>query len=353
MDPTTTIVRRDLSMTYAEFHAAVNRSRFIGLRVLPPLAVSQESANFQRIDCEQMQHGVEDTRRQPDGTYRRDEGRWKEDSYSLQEHGVEERIDYGKVERWGDLIRFEDLARVRAINRMLTRFEYDIAQSVFNTTTWASYKTNVDVVANGSSGEKWTVKASADPIIDIDLASDATKSQCGVRANALVASYKAYRAMLRTDRIESLLKQDGVQILINALSGIVPDTMAVEQASSSLLQVLQLEKILVGDAAYNSADKGQSPTFSNFWSETLAMVCRIEDDGFNGDLEMPRPHIGRTLFSTKNSEPVPGMAMGGEDSLIFEEYEDNPSRGKFLRPRNKRGLKMMQVESGHLLTNVT
>jgi len=83
------------------------------------------------------------------------------------------------------------------------------------------------------------------------------------------------------------------------------------------------------------------------------MVCRIENDGFEGDLSMARPHIGRTLFCTKNSEPLPGDMMAGEDSLIFEEYEHNESRGKYIRPRNKRGIKIMHPEAGHLITAVT
>lgn len=354
MDPTTTITRRDLSLTYAEFSQEVQRSKYIGLKVLPPLSVNLEAAQFQRIDTEHTETALEDTRRQPDGTYRRDEGRWTQDSYQTTEHGVEERVDYGKVEKWGDMIRIESIATHRAVWRLLRRLEYDIAQAVFNTSTWTGSALTSAVTGIGSSGNaSWTTKATADPVAHIDFASGKVKENCGVRANKAVMSYKAYLAMLRTERIEGLLKYDGVQILVNAMAGVVPDSMAVQQVSSSLLNVLQLEEIIVGDAAYNSADKGQAPTFSDFWNTTQCMVCRIEDDGFEGDLEMPRPHIGRTLFSTKNGEPLPGDSLAGEDSLIMEEYEDNASRGKFIRPRNKRGIKIMHKEAGHLLTAVT
>lgn len=355
MDPTTTITRRDLSLTYAEFSQEVQRSKYIGLKVLPPLSVSQEAAEFQRLNTEHVDNRMEDTRRQADGTYPRDEGNFTEDSYQTTEHGVEERIDYAKVERWGDLIRIENIARNRAIWRMLRRLEYDIAQAAFSTATWTGSSLTTAVTAIGSSGNvAWTTKGSADPVAHIDFASAKVKASCGVRANKAVMSYKAYLAMLRTDRIEGLLKYDGVQILVNAMAGIVPDSMAVQQVSSSLLNVLQLEEIIVGDAAYNSADKGQTtPTFTDFWNTTRCMVCRIEDDGFEGDLQMPRPHIGRTLFCTKSGEPLPGDSMAGEDSLIIEEYEHNESRGKYIRPRNKRGIKIMHAEAGHLLTAVT
>jgi|GEM_PF-941092 len=345
MDTTTNITRRDLSLTYAEFSSRVMASGYIGLRVLPPLGVTQENAKFQRLDVEHIEHNIEDTRRNLDGTYRRDEGRFTEDDYNTVEHGVEERVDYGKVERWGDLIRVEAIARERAIWRMLRRLEYDIAHACFRAAVWSGKST--------ATGGAWSTAASGTPIADIDSASDSVKSQCGYRATHAVMSYTAYRAMLRTDAVTGVLKYDGVQILLNALQG-AQDIGAVRQVTSGLLELLQLQEILVGDAAYNSKPKGNtSPSFTDFWDTTLCLVCRIEDDGWTGDLEMPRPHIGRTLFCTKNNYPLPGSDMAGEDSLIFDEYEDEKTRGKFLRPRNKRGIKMIHKEAGHLVTAVT
>lgn len=346
MDPTSLIERRDLSLTYAEFSSRLQASNYIGLRVLPPLAVPQENSNFQRLNVEHVEHGVEDTRRNVDGTYRRDEGRFTTDSYNTVEHGVEERVDYGKVERWGDIVRVEDIARERAIWRMLRRMEYDISQAVFRSAVWSGKTT-------ASENGAWTTTGSGTPIVDIDAASDSVKSQCGYRPTAAVMSFKAYRAMLRTDEVEGLLKYDGVQILLNAMSGNSGDLSAVRQVTAGLLDLLQLQEILVGDASYNATAKGGTASFTDFWDTTLCLVCRIEDDGFTGDLEMPRPHIGRTLFCTKDNYPLPGDSMAGEDSLVFDEYEDPRSRGKYIRPRNKRGIKLVHKECGHLITTVT
>ena len=130
MDPTTTITRRDLSLTYNEFSARVQRSGYAGLKVLPPLGVPQEATTFQRLNVKDNNRKPEDTRRREDGTYARDEGRFSADSYQTIEHGVEERVDYGKVEKWGDLVRIENIARERAIDRI---------RSEFGNQTWTAF----------------------------------------------------------------------------------------------------------------------------------------------------------------------------------------------------------------------
>jgi hypothetical protein len=83
------------------------------------------------------------------------------------------------------------------------------------------------------------------------------------------------------------------------------------------------------------------------------MVCHVNDDGMMGDLEAPVPNIGRTIFSTKNSEPLPGAEDTGEGSLLFDEYRDEPVRGSVFRPRNKRQVKILHEKAGHLLTGAS
>jgi hypothetical protein len=134
--PSTAITRFDLSIAYAEFNLLNNMKKFIGLKVLPALAVAQEASDFLKIKIASYLTAVEDTRRAPKASYARDDFEWTKDSYALDEHGVEEVVDDATVERYGDIVRAEQICSVRAINRVLQRLEYDIAAAVFNTTTW-------------------------------------------------------------------------------------------------------------------------------------------------------------------------------------------------------------------------
>ena len=85
----------------------------------------------------------------------------------------------------------------------------------------------------------------------------------------------------------------------------------------------------------------------------MAMLCVVHDDGLDGDLENPRPQVGRTIFTTKNDEPLPGSDDAGLGSLIMDEYREDQVRGSVIRPRNKRMVKILHPQAGHLLQGVT
>lgn len=345
--PSTAITRLDLSITYQEFNLLANRKKFIGLRVLPPLAVDQEGADFAKIVIASLLGKVEDTQRPPRSTYNRDSWEWTKDSYAVQEHGVEETVDDATVEKYGDVVRTEQIATMRAINRVLQRIEYDIAAAVFNTTTWTGSS------LTGAAGVNWNnaTQTNVDPLADIDAAHDKVNTNCGEDANTLVLTKKGFRSMIRTTRLESLLKYDASELLVALNSG--QNQSMVSEIVSGLKDLLQVDTILVGRGFKNTADKGQTPSLSRMWDDTMAMLCCVHDDGLSGDLESPTPQIGRTIFSTKHGEPLPGVDDAGLGSLIFDEYREESVRGSVIRPRNKRQVKILHPQAGFLITGVT
>jgi hypothetical protein len=228
---------------------------------------------------------------------------------------------------------------------VLQRLEYDIAAAVFNTTTWTGAALTTTV------GTAWTTVATADPIADVDAAHEKVSVGCGEDANTLVLTKKGFRAMIRTARLEGLLKYDASELLVALNTG--QNQSMVSEIVSGLKDLLQVERILVGRGFKNTADKGLPPSLSRVWDDTKAMLCVVHDDGIEGDLENPMPQIGRTIFSNKNDEPLPGANDAGLGSLIIEEYRENPVRGGVIRPRNKRQVKILHPQAGHLLQGVT
>lgn len=343
--PSTAVTRLDLSLTYQEFNIYANLQKFIGLKVLPPMGVELEAADFPKVALASLLTKIEDTERAPRAGYNRDSWEWTKDSYVCAEHGVEETVDDATVERYGDVVRVEQIAVMRAVNRILQRLEYDIAAAVFNTTTWTGSSLTTAV------GTAWTTKATADPIADIDAAHEKVSTGCGEDANTLVLTKKGFRSLIRTDRVEGLLKYDASELLVALSTG--QNQSMVSEIVSGLKELLQVQQILVGRGFKQTADKGQTASLSRMWDDTKAMLCVVHDDGIDGDLESPSPQIGRTIFSTKNGEPIPGSDDGGLGSLLFDEYREESVRGGIMRPRNKRGIKILHPQAGHLLTAVT
>ena len=62
--------------------------------------------------------------------------------------------------------------------------------------------------------------------------------------------------------------------------------------------------------------------------------------------------VAPPAFTTDDGSSLPG-ADDGESSLIVEEYREESRRGGIIRARNKRVVKILHAEAGHLLTAVT
>lgn len=346
--PSTAITRLDMSLTYQEFSLAANQRKFIGLQVLPPIGVAQEAADFPKIEVEALMSEPRDTARAPYGSYPRAGWNWTKDSYACQEHGVEEIADDAMVERYGDVVRIEQIAVARAVNRILQRLEYDIATAVFNTTTWTGASLTTGITTSWVAANKTT----ADPIADIDAAREKVISSCGMAPNTVVMTDKDFINCIRTDRVEGLLKYDAAELLM-ALQGRGGDMQVLNSAAQALAGLFQVEKVLIGQGMYNSSDEDITASFSRCWTTGYVMVCHSHDDGMSGDLEAAVPNIGRTIFSTKNSEPLPGSGDAGFGSLIFDEYREEQVRGSVFRPRNKRQVKILHAQAGHLLSGAS
>lgn len=332
--PSTTITRFDLSIAYNEFDLLMNRMGFIGHLVMPPVGVSQQSAEFLRVKVESLLGPIENTERAPRGAYSRGSFEWDKDSYSTKDHGVEEVIDERTVKMYGDEIKSEQIHRDRAIHRMAQAYENEVASTVFNTSTWTGEKLTTTAIKG------WNDRENADPIGDIDNACDRVRDGIGMDPIALIVPKQALRYMLRTERVENLLKHNGITS---------PEQIG-QMTLGTLAELLRIDSILVAEGFKNVADKGQSKSFARLWNPTMAMVARIALPG-DSDLESTSPCLGRTIMWTEENAGLPGAE---DDTLPFivEEYSEDFRRGSVIRVRADYQVKLLHKEAGHLITGV-
>ena len=313
---------------YSEFSLIANQRKYIGLRVLPAVGVARQSSSFLKVTVESVLGKVEDTKRAPGATYKRGEFEWTTDNYSTDDHGVEEPLDDRTLNMYGSEIRLERIRSMRAVNRVLQRFEQDVADAVFDTAVWTG------AALTTALGTPWSTAATATPITDIDNAIEKVKASSGMVPNALVLSDLAHRRAKRTAQVQDLLKYSGRDD---------PKNFA-----DALAELFDIDRIIVGRGFKNTADLGQDATFARFWDTTMAMVCHVND---SMDLEDPDPTIGRTIMFTDENAAIPG-GDDGAINVIVEEYREEKIRGSVLRARNDRQVKILHPEAGHLLTGI-
>ena len=337
MQPTTAIARFDLSISYEEFSLRANRKGYAGLKVLPAIGVMFQQASFLRVRIASVLGPVEDTHRNPDGSYKRSDFEWIQDSYLTEEHGVEETLDDAMLKIYPE-IKAEQIKVERAINRVLQSYEQEVAAAVFNTSTWTGAALTLAAgIVGGSGALPWSGKSSAIPIQDIDGAIELVKSNCGAKPNALVLTDYALRKLKRTDQIENLLKYSG------------KDDPKDLGSLTGLAELFGLEKIIVADGFYNARSEGTTPVLTRLWDRTMAMVCHISD---TQDIEDPEPRIGNTILFSEENAAIPGEG-DMEQSLIIEEYREEDRRGGTFRARDYYQVKILHPEAGFLITGVT
>jgi hypothetical protein len=335
--PRTAIQRFDLSFSYGEFSLLANKKKFIGLKVLPPAPVALQAASYLYVKIESLLKKPESTQRAPYSAYNRDNFLFDTGSYVTEDHGAEETVDDRQLAIYANVIKLENFAVMRAINRVLLAYEVDVAAAVFATGSFSNGAAGT--ISNNAAGAvPWSTHATATPIEDIDAARQSVLLACGTMPNSLVLSDWALVQLCRCHEIQDLLKYSGHD-----------DPKEYVRRLPALCELLLLDNIHVGRGIKNTADDGQSASISRIWDPTMALVCHISDES---DVEAPEPTIGRTFMWTQENAEIPGAA-DDTPGVIVEEYREENRRGGTIRARNDRQVKIIHAAAGYLITGVT
>lgn len=315
---TTTFTRPDLGEAFEEFPVEASQAGFVGLEVAPAFEAAEQGASFPKITGESLLEPRE-TLRAPTGGYTEGDYEFEEDSYATKEHGAVERIDQRLARIYAYAIDYEMVAAKRARDIVLRKFEREVATAIQSTSTFGNAAVTVP----------WSNPTTAQPITDVITYIDTFKSRCGYLPNVGLTSDKVMRKLKLCAEVRDLLK----------FSGLDDPKFPMDQFSRMLAAVLGLEKIVVGNAVYNSAKKNQALSVSNVWSDTqfgLYRVARTQD--------LSEACVARTMIWSGDGAGING---------VFENFWDDNVRCDKIRFRHERHVKIMDSNAGYILTGVT
>ena len=308
----TTIQRPDLGSVAMEFME--KQADFIGMQVLPPFEVAEQSGDYPVIPLEALAN-TPDTKRAPRGNYSRDDYEFELDSYSCVEHGYEEPVDEVEVKLYKRYFDVEKIAALRAIRTVLRAQEKRIADMVFNASNFTAH-----AVTN-----EWDDASNATPINDVNTGRLAIQAATGLDPNTLIISYSTFLDLGLVDQIIDRIKYTHPEVVRGEVSAVL------------LAQAFGVEKVLVGKGLYNSAKKGQTASMSRLWDKEYAMLCVTNDDG---DIETPC--IGRTF------------RWGADDpGNVIESYREEQVRSDIIRARQFTDEELINTNAAYLLSNIT
>jgi hypothetical protein len=312
-------LRPDLGGSFLEFDLAMQARGYIAQRVLPVFESAVQSGPFGKIPIEQLLQN-RDTARAPGSGYSRGQFTFTTDSFACDEHGSEEVVDDRQAKMYANYFDAELISALRAREVVLSNAERRAAALIFNATTWTSHTTGVT--------NEWDDYANATPITDVEAAVQAIWAASGMWPDAMVINRKVFRNLRNCAQIIDRLKYNGVV-----------DVRPSKINESMLASVFDLAEIIVAGTPKNTATEGQAVTIAPIWSDEYAMLCKVARSN-----DIQEPAIGRTIHWADDGSDIDGMV---------ESYRDETVRGDVVRVRHDVDEKVLYVEAGHLLSNIT
>ncbi len=312
-------LRPELAGSFMEYNLAMLSQGFIASQVLPTMEVQKQAGSFGLIPIEQLPKN-RTTLRAPGSGYSRSGFTFEPASFICEENGAEEVVDDRQSTMYADYFTSELISAARAHNDVLLNAEKRAAALIFNATTWTSDTTAVT--------NEWDDEINATPRLDVKAAMIAVWNKSALWPNAMIINHIVFENLKDSKEILDRLKFAGFQD---------PDAGAINEAA--IAKALGIERVIVAGSPKNTAIEGQSISIASVWDDEYAMICKVATSQ-----DIQEPCIGRTFHWGED-----GSSIGG----TVESYREEKIRGDVIRVRHDVDEKVLYVEAGHLLSNIT
>lgn len=311
-------LRPDLAGSLMAFDLDMDRQNYIGHRVLRVFDTAVQAGKYGKIPLQELLKKRE-TRRAPGSGYARSNWTFEPLSFACEEHGAEEPVDDRQSSMYREYFNAELMATMRARGDVLRNAEQRIADALFNATTFSAT----------SITNEWDDFANATPVDDVEASVRRVWAACGLWPNALIINKHVFRNLRQCAQIRDRI----------ASSGAGNPTKAQDVTIAMLQAVFDLDHILVGGGATNTANEGQDAVIDKIWSDEYAMTARIAETD-----DIQEPCVGRTLHYTDDGSELEGTV---------EQYRDESVRSEIVRCRHDVDEVIHYVEAADLMDNIT
>lgn len=264
--------RQDLLGAFSEYDPS--QFGFIATELFPVFKTDEYSGTFGKIPME-AHMALLKTKRALGAATSRSSWEPESDTFALAEYSHEEPLDTTGTRIYRSWFNTEEVAAQRTRGIIERDYERDVAAAVFNTTTFPLSGTTGLGITN-----EWDDATNGVPIDDVMAGIEALEGK-GLIADTLVITRNTHRALSNASQILNRIKY----VSSTVTDGLLP--------ASVLAQVLNVQRIIVAGAHYNSANPGATATAAGIWSDEYAFLCKTY-----AGADLASPHIGRTFELT-------------------------------------------------------
>lgn len=309
-------LRPDLGAVALEYALAASQRGFIGGDIFPVFESVEQAGEYPIIPVESLLK-LQDTKRAARSTYGRSDYEFEAGNFACDENGWEEPVDDGEAKMYANYFDAEELAVNRAVDILLRNQEKRIADKVMNTSNFSVHNVST----------KWSTVATAMPRADVKAGRAALRNATGLEGNAVIMSWTTFQNTLL-----------GAEFLdhVQYTNPVLLEDFETQKKLVALY--LGVDRVLVGNAVYDGAKKGQTLSATSIWPDAYGMVAQI---GTNSR-DLRDPCLGRSFLWTADTP----------ENVITEQYREDQTRSDIYRVRQYTDEKFVCVAAGYLLGNL-
>lgn len=170
-------------------------------------------------------------------------------SYSCEEFGVGTKLPDRIRKNADNVLQLRSDYAKLVTQKVHLKMERQLASEIWKTGVWGT---------DNTTATDWDDYSSSTPLTDVQTAIDTVRLATGKKPNTLAVGSEVWSALMFHPDLTDLIKY--------TQKGIVTTDL--------LAQVWNLDKVLVGEAVYNSAAEGQSDSMARIWGDN-ALVAYI------------------------------------------------------------------------------
>lgn len=289
---------------------------FIVQDIFPLIPVSKQSDKYYVWEKGDF-FRIPDTRRAPKTKGNAIEFNVGSDAYFCNNYALRNETSNESLANQDNVLKLREKHSRNLMNLLILAWENRVASQISSGSNMGSYTTL-------SGTAQWDDEANSNPISDVETGKEAIRSTTGLEANLMIIPHAVYRALIQhpdmLDRIKYV--QRGV---------VTADILA---------SIFEVDKILIGKSIKNTANEGQTASFSDVWAKNVILAHVTQGaDSMGQD-----PSLG---YSFRWNSPL----LGGQLSAI-DRWKDPDGKGfENIRAQFYQDEKIVATELGYVIVD--
>ncbi len=307
------VPRQDISTLLME--AVHQEKHFVASSLLPVYGSEREVGRYPRFRIGKGELlKKESQKRGATGTYNESEEQFEWDSYQTQEYGHEKRVDDTVRKQMRDFFDSDMVTAKFCMSKLMLDYEVEAAAAIMDPAVFTAAAAKVNYTEN--------LLDTIDFPFDLNATIEALTLN-GEEPNTIVMSLSVYNRLKRSKLLQTYLY--GHLNTTQGGSNITPSLVA---------EAFGIPNIVIAKKSYDRGIKGKTDVVP-VWGNSHIWVGEVQGGDFmNGG-------AGRTIIWDADSE-------GG--LFTTDQYREEKRRGDMIRVRSNRVIKIVNPNSGRLIT---